>query len=124
METAWWPKSGCAVFYHYRKVEEIPLTSLWAERYTKMAHTPYEVRLFTDPETLSTVVLESDYAELKAVNTDLLKALREFVDAAQEWHDFHRHDAGIQCDRICAAIAPGRSTIRNATQEGPNATRS
>jgi hypothetical protein len=45
---------------------------------------------------------------------EMYDALKEFVDAAQSWHDFHKHDSGIQCDQLCAAIGPGRAAIAKA----------
>ena len=62
---------------------------------------------------------ENDKDAIAAWNTrpledELLEALKEFVESAQSWHDFHKHDSGIQCDRLCAAIPAGNAAIDHA----------
>ena len=81
-----------------------------------MAHTPYEVRLFTDPETLSTVVLESDYAELKAINTELLKALTGLVESVEHWRVLQKLNALW----LRSSLNRARAAIAKATPEAPN----
>jgi hypothetical protein len=44
----------------------------------------------------------------------LYEALKVFVNAAESWHNFHKHTDGIQCDQLCAAIEPARAALKLA----------
>jgi len=50
----------------------------------------------------------------------LLAELKAFRDAAQSWHDFHKHTPDlIQCDELCARIKPATAAIDEAEKDNP-----
>lgn len=52
---------------------------------------------------------------LLASAKELLAELKRFRDAAQSWHDFHKHTPDlIQCDELCARIKPATELIAKA----------
>ena len=57
--------------------------------------------------------LKAEVATLQEQVKVLREALEEFVGAAQSWHDFHKHTEGIQCDRLCACIAPAHAALNS-----------
>jgi hypothetical protein len=50
----------------------------------------------------------------RPVEDALVEALKVFVNAAESWHNFHKHTDGIQCDQLCAAIEPARAALKLA----------